>query len=104
MDAGKIEPGGLRSGAIPGDPTEGGTPRQGGVGVGEADFDAEEEMAALEARRGRQGVGEPVEGVHVGTPAGAGSEVLRNREAVPVRESVEGQSKERTGLNTRRTP
>jgi len=106
-DAGRVKPRGLVPGSIPGDPIEGSSQARVGAGVRDSEaeeFDQEAVMDRLEAGRGEQGVGMPIEGVHMGTPAGAASDSLRNREEVPVREKNEGQSKDRNGNNTRRTP
>jgi hypothetical protein len=101
LDARNVEPRGLLTGTIPGEPHEGGSQDQATAAGG---TDQEELMERLEARRGTQRAGEPIEGVHIGTPAGATSDALRNREEVPVREDNKGQQKDRTGINARRTP
>lgn len=98
-DARKVEPGGLLSGPIPGDATEGSSARDRVGTLPDEGFDQEAEMERLESWRGETRAGQPVEGVDIGTPAGASSDALRNREEVPVHERNKGQSKDRRDPN-----
>jgi hypothetical protein len=87
---------------LPGDPTEGRIPADVPQRAG-ADNQArfEEEMKAREAARGEGRAG-AIGDVEIGTPAGASSDVLRNREPVPVEQDrMKGQQKDHRQVEER---
>lgn len=74
-ETGTPRPGEQLSGAIPGDPQNAQRHASGGTAVADnAPDDEDEFMNELEAKRGEQKTGVPIEGVHVGTPAGGRTE------------------------------